>query len=431
MIVAFGTGVAFLPYPQVSPMSGDKGKSKHNRSERFYVMRQTIVCTDNLENDNALIKLLQRRGILVQTVTLQELSGLQAPEEKRSIVLSTKTRDALTKTVKAFPQWCAKQGFDRILCLEAQAQDYHMESQFNNALMTIQYGDDNDVFAFEVSARFLSDDQIVAAGAPETFNLLALTRKVSQKDVTVMVAGPTGTGKEVISKYIHNHSPRNDKEFVAINCAAVPETMLESMLFGYEKGAFTGANQGSKGVFRSADGGTLLLDEVTEMPMQLQAKLLRVLQEREVTPLGSTQTIPVDVRVVATSNRDLLQAVKEGVFREDLYYRLNVFPIATKALVERPEDIIPISLALLSKHAGGLDHIPFLSNNALTTLAKHQWPGNVRELENVLQRALVLSFDENIDEHSIILDASDYDAFMAHHPINMMNQSTEAVLAEL
>ena len=394
-------------------------------------MRKTIVCTDNLENDNAITKLLQRRGILVEKVTLQELSQLSKTEEKRSIVISTTARDTLMKTVKAFPQWCAKAGFDRILCLKGGADNYHMESQFNNALMTINYGKDNDVFAFEVATRFLSDDQIVAAGAPETFNLLALTRKVSAKDVTVMVAGPTGTGKEVISKYIHNHSPRQDKEFVAINCAAVPETMLESMLFGYEKGAFTGANQGSKGVFRSADGGTLLLDEVTEMPMQLQAKLLRVLQEREVTPLGSTQTIPVDVRVVATSNRDLLQAVKEGVFREDLYYRLNVFPIATKALVQRPEDIIPISLALLSKHAGGLDKIPFLSNNALTTLAKHEWPGNVRELENVLQRALVLSFDENIDEHSIILDASDYDAFMAHHPINMMNQSTESVLAEV
>ena len=394
-------------------------------------MRKTIVCTDNLDNENALTKLLQRRGIDITAVTIQELAQLPSDANKRSIVMSITARDTLSKTVKAFPQWCAKQGFDRILCLGGGAENYHMESQFNNALMTIEYGTDNDVFGFEVAARFLSDDQIVAAGAPATFNLLALTRKVSQKDVTVMVAGPTGTGKEVISKYIHNHSPRNDKDFVAINCAAVPETMLESMLFGYEKGAFTGANQGSKGVFRSADGGTLLLDEVTEMPMQLQAKLLRVLQEREVTPLGSTQTIPVDVRVVATSNRDLLQAVKEGVFREDLYYRLNVFPIATKALAERPEDIIPISLALLSKHAGGLDKIPFLSNNALTTLAKHQWPGNVRELENVLQRALVLSFDENIDEHSIILDASDYDAFMAHHPINMMNQSTESVLAEV
>lgn len=401
-------------------------------------MRKTIICTDSLDNDKGLIHLLKRRGIACETITLAELINFEMPvapsadgmantaKKDGSLVISETARDTLAKTVKAFPQWCVKKGFGRILCLQGNQSEYSMNSQFNNAYMSIGYGADNDVFAFEVSARFLCDDTTVAAGDPATFNLLALTRRVAEKDVTVMVAGPTGTGKEVVSQYIHRNSPRRDNEFVAVNCAAVPETMLESMLFGYEKGAFTGANQGSKGVFRSADKGTLLLDEITEMPMQLQAKLLRVLQEREVTPLGSTQTIPVDVRVVATSNRDLMQAVKEGVFREDLYYRLNVFPIATKALCNRKEDIIPIALALLAKHAGGLDKIPFLSNSALTTLAQHDWPGNVRELENVLQRALVLSFDESIDEHSIILDASDYDAFMTHHPMNIINNGAMA-----
>ena len=181
----------------------------------------------------------------------------------------------------------------------------------------------------------------VAAGDAATFTLLELAKRVAQTDVTVFINGPTGTGKEVLSKFIHHHSERKDQPFVAINCAAIPENMLEAILFGHEKGAFTGASTANKGIFRAADGGTLMLDEISEMPIGLQSKLLRVLQEKSVTPIGAQGDIPVDVRVIATTNRDMAAEIQQGRFREDLYYRLNVFPLGTTSLAERPGDILP------------------------------------------------------------------------------------------
>jgi two-component system response regulator FlrC len=180
--------------------------------------------------------------------------------------------------------------------------------------------------------------------------------------------------------------------------------MLEALLFGYERGAFTGAHHPNKGIFRAADGGTLLLDEISEMALSLQAKLLRVLQEKEVTPLGAAKPVPVDVRVIATSNRYMLNEVKAGRFREDLYYRLNVFPLVTKALEERSGDILPIAVSLLAKHAGGFAKMPELTEEAIEKLEAHAWPGNVRELENVLQRALVLSGGEAIRGEHLMLE---------------------------
>jgi two-component system response regulator FlrC len=232
-----------------------------------------------------------------------------------------------------------------------------------------------------------------------------MAEKVAKTDVTVFIHGPTGTGKEVISNYIHQNSVRSAKPFVAINCAAIPENMLEAMLFGHEKGAFTGASSANKGIFRAADTGTLLLDEISEMPLSLQAKLLRVLQEKKVTPIGGQRDIDVDVRVIATTNRNMIEEVKEKKFREDLYYRLNVFPIETLNLSERTEDIIPISMALLKKHTE-IGKIPFITDSAKKILTSYDWPGNVRELENVLQRAIVLSDEKIIDESHIMIDVS-------------------------
>jgi two-component system response regulator FlrC len=183
--------------------------------------------------------------------------------------------------------------------------------------------------------------------------------------------------------------------------------MLEALLFGYEKGAFTGAHTPNKGIFRAADGGTLLLDEVSEMAPHLQAKFLRVLQEKEVTPLGGSKAVPIDVRVIATSNRYMMEEVKAGRFREDLYYRLNVFPLATQALAERPGDILPISILLLSKHTGGFPNIPELSDAAIEKLEAYAWPGNVRELENVLQRALVLSGGAVVEPEHLMIELHD------------------------
>ncbi|MGY5540365.1 sigma-54-dependent transcriptional regulator [Vibrio brasiliensis] len=255
-----------------------------------------------------------------------------------------------------------------------------------------------------------SDDNGDAVVADEkSIKLLALADKVAKTDASVMVLGPSGSGKEVMSRYIHNASLRKDGPFVAINCAAIPDNMLEATLFGYEKGAFTGAVQACPGKFEQAQGGTILLDEISEMDLSLQAKLLRVLQEREVERLGSRKSIKLDVRVLATSNRDLKSYVQEGNFREDLYYRLNVFPIAWPALCERPGDIEPLSKHLIERHCQKLGMpVPTLTASATDKLMSYSWPGNVRELDNVMQRALILSDNAVIDSEQILLEGLDW-----------------------
>lgn len=229
------------------------------------------------------------------------------------------------------------------------------------------------------------------AADPESLSVLALAERLAASDIPVLINGPTGTGKEVLSRFIHARSNRLGGPFVAVNCAAMPEAMLEALLFGHQKGAFTGATQAGEGFFRAADGGTLLLDEIAEMPLQLQAKLLRALQEGEVVPIGSTQPVKVDVRVIACANRDLPAEVAEGRFRADLYYRLNVFPLALKALRERSDDIAPLAFALALRHTPAGHATPWISDAALGMLKLHGWPGNVRELENVVRRALLLA----------------------------------------
>lgn len=221
--------------------------------------------------------------------------------------------------------------------------------------------------------------------------LLELAARVARSDSTVLISGESGTGKEVLARFIHQQSPRAAQPFVAINCAAIPDNMLEATLFGHEKGAFTGAIAAQAGKFEQADGGTLLLDEISEMPLGLQAKLLRVLQEREVERVGGRKPISLDIRVLATTNRDLLGEVAAGRFREDLYYRLSVFPLAWQPLRERRDDILPLAERLLARHVAKMKHAPVrLSAEARSCLQSHAWPGNVRELDNALQRALIL-----------------------------------------
>ncbi len=239
---------------------------------------------------------------------------------------------------------------------------------------------------------------------PRSRALVALALRVAQGEVTVLLHGESGTGKEVLARFIHTHSKRNAGPFVAVNCAAIPEQMLEALLFGYEKGAFTGAQARSVGKFVQANGGTLLLDEVTEMDLNLQAKLLRVLQEREVEPLGASKPLPLDVRVIATSNRDLEQAVREGTFREDLFYRLSVFPLKIPPLRERTGDVAALAQRFIQTRSARPRP---LSAEAVARLAAHNWPGNVRELENVVQRALLLSEGEpQIEAHHLGLAES-------------------------
>jgi len=230
------------------------------------------------------------------------------------------------------------------------------------------------------------DKQPVAVDA-STVELLNVAERVARTEVTVTINGPSGCGKEVFARFIHDRSPRNEKPFVAINCAAIPESMLEAVLFGHEKGAFTGATGAHAGKFEQATNGTLLLDEISEMDLGLQAKLLRVIQEKEVERIGGRKVIPLDVRILATTNRDLRQYVADGKFREDLYYRLNVFPLHIPALCERRDDILPLTEMLLQRH--GAKPIS-LADCAKEALLAHDWPGNVRELENLVQRTLIL-----------------------------------------
>ena len=226
---------------------------------------------------------------------------------------------------------------------------------------------------------------------PASAELLDLAARVARSDSTVLISGESGTGKEVLARYIHQHSHRATQPFIAINCAAIPDNMLEATLFGHEKGSFTGAIAAQAGKFEQADGGTILLDEISEMPMGLQAKLLRVLQEREVERVGARKPISLDIRVVATTNRDLAAEVAAGRFREDLYYRLSVFPLAWRPLRERTADILPLAERLLAKHVNKMKHAAArLSPEAQACLIAYPWPGNVRELDNAIQRALIL-----------------------------------------
>ncbi|CUB03005.1 sigma-54-dependent transcriptional regulator [Marinomonas fungiae] len=262
-----------------------------------------------------------------------------------------------------------------------------------------------DVIAKHTSRVAKVKSNTPIAKDPASVALLELAKRVAVTDSTVLICGESGTGKEVLAQYIHSVSERSGQPFVAINCAAIPENMLEAILFGYEKGAYTGAVSSQAGKFEQANGGTLLLDEVTEMDVGLQAKLLRVLQEHEVERLGGKKTIKLDVRIIATTNRDLAEYVREGGFREDLYYRLNVFPLRWSPIRERKGDIQPLAEALLFKHAQKMriDNAS-LTPSALSKLESHAWPGNVRELENVIQRALILSDQGRVDQNHIVFD---------------------------
>jgi two-component system response regulator FlrC len=234
--------------------------------------------------------------------------------------------------------------------------------------------------------------------------LMELARRVAASECTILIAGESGTGKEVLARYIHRHSTRSGGVFAAVNCAAIPETMLEAMLFGWERGAFTGAHGAHPGKFEQAQGGTLLLDEISEIPMPLQAKLLRVLQEREVERLGARAPISLNVRMIATTNRRLREEVAAGRFREDLYYRLSVFPITLLPLRLRREDVLPLAMRLLAAHCRAGERIPALLPSAAQLLLTYAWPGNVRELENVMQRALVLCDGDLIHDVHIVFE---------------------------
>jgi two-component system response regulator FlrC len=272
-------------------------------------------------------------------------------------------------------------------------------------------------------ARYLAEPEPQSgAAAPiaedlRTREILELARRVARSDATVLLCGESGTGKEVFARYLHQASLRRDGPFVAINCAAIPDNMLEAVLFGYEKGAFTGAYSAAPGKFEQAQDGTLLLDEISEMSLDLQAKLLRVLQEREVERLGGRRLIPLNVRVLATTNRNLREEVAAGRFREDLYYRLNVFPLNLPPLRERPRDILPLARHLIRHHLGPEAPMPEFGADAQARLLTHPFPGNVRELDNLIQRALILRVGDCIEAADLSFEEPSPNAPVAPAPL--------------
>ena len=255
-----------------------------------------------------------------------------------------------------------------------------------------------------VKGRVTETSKEIVTQNQEMLNLLDVTKNISKSKATVLIQSESGTGKELLAHYIHDHSERAGKPFVAVNCAALPDTLLESELFGYKKGAFTGANQDHRGKFEQAHTGTILLDEISEMALPLQAKLLRVLQEHEIDKVGGKEPIQVDVRVVATTNRGMLEMVESGKFREDLYFRLNVIPLALPALRERMDDLPVLVEHFLDKHSRlNKRERPTVSPETMAILRDYRWRGNVRELENVVERALLLCDGKEIKPHNLLM----------------------------
>ena len=361
------------------------------------------IFTNSSEILSATARLIECCGFPISRMT--DLSSQSSIDANSTICVSSQEieqlggEDVFLQIAKGFKP-------KKLIVLKENAKEFSMSTALGGRLINLAATStpvSSEIVSSMLADLMLADQTVYSCGSIKSANTISLVRRVAAKDVTVLVNGPTGTGKEVLSKFIHENSGRKDNPFIAINCAAIPENMLEAMLFGHEKGAFTGASAANQGIFRAADKGTLLLDEISEMPLGLQAKILRVLQERVITPLGGSREINVDVRVIATTNRDMMEEIRGGKFREDLYYRLNVFPIATLALSERVEDIIPIAMALLRKHSENEPFNFILSDQAANKLKEHSWPGNVRELDNVIQRALVLNDGPVIDENSIFL----------------------------
>jgi two-component system, response regulator FlrC len=330
----------------------------------------TLAATDG----KAALKLLQTQqvGMVISDVQMQPMTGLVLLQEVKTFYpdLPVLLMTAYGEVDKA------------VVAMRNGACDYLLKPF------------DPDSLLVNVKQRLLiaPDNEVgMIAKDPRSIALLSLAKRVAKSQATVLITGDSGCGKEVLARFIHQQSSRSVQPFVAINCAAIPENLLEATMFGYEKGAFTGATQAQQGKFEQAEGGTLLLDEISEMPLLLQAKLLRVLQEREVERVGGNKTIKLNIRLLATSNRDLPEMVKKGDFREDLYYRLNVFPLEIPPLRERPLDIVPLVKRLLESSGDRTATTYKLSKTAINRLENYEWPGNIRELENVVQRAMILA----------------------------------------
>ena len=368
-----------------------------------------IVDDSNLDFSSNLITSLKGRGVECALFSSKSDSCSNLSEK---IYLSFKPKDYDLKADKELIPFLKSNGFKKAALLVLDSNIFEVEKHLNGAITAVKVPtivgapkQQVNFFLHYFIEQVVQNIPNLPCGDEQSVKLNSLIRKISTTDATVLVNGPTGTGKEVISNLIHHFSNRREEAFVAVNCAAIPDQMLESMLFGHEKGAFTGAVQPNKGLLRAADKGTVLLDEISEMPIALQAKLLRVIQEKRVMPIGSSQEVEVNVRIIATTNRNMLEEVKLGRFREDLFYRLNVFPLNTLKLSDRKDDIPTIVANMLFNMEIDNEIKTKISLDALNDLEEYHWPGNVRELHNVIQRAKILCLNGEILPSDLIFDS--------------------------
>jgi len=368
-----------------------------------------IVDDSNLDFSSNLITSLKGRGVECALFSSKS-DSCSNPSEK--IYLSFKSKNYDLKADKELIPFLKSNGFKKAALLVLDSNIFEVEKHLNGAITVVKVPpivgapkQQVNFFLHYFIEQVVQNIPNLPCGDEQSVKLNSLIRKISTTDATVLVNGPTGTGKEVISNLIHHFSNRREEAFVAVNCAAIPDQMLESMLFGHEKGAFTGAVQPNKGLLRAADKGTVLLDEISEMPIALQAKLLRVIQEKRVMPIGSSQEVEVNVRIIATTNRNMLEEVKLGRFREDLFYRLNVFPLNTLKLSDRKDDIPTIVANMLFNMEIDNEIKTKISLDALNDLEEYHWPGNVRELHNVIQRAKILCLNGEILPSDLIFDS--------------------------
>ena len=368
-----------------------------------------IVDESNLDFSGKLITSLKGRGVECAIFSSENDSFLKVSEK---IYISVKSKSYDFKADSELIPFLKSNGFKKAVLLVLECESFTVEKHLNGAITVMKVpvldGEPKQLATFYLHyfiEQVVQNIPNLPCNDEQSIQLTSLIRKISTTDATVLVNGPTGTGKEVISNLIHHFSKRREEAFVAVNCAAIPDQMLESMLFGHEKGAFTGAVQPNKGLVRAADKGTVLLDEISEMPIALQAKLLRVIQEKKVMPIGSSQEVEVNVRIIATTNRNMLEEVQLGRFREDLYYRLNVFPLNTLRLTDRKDDIPTIVANMLFNMDIELDNKTKISLEALNDLEGYHWPGNVRELHNVIQRAKILCSNGVILPSDLIFDS--------------------------
>ena len=368
-----------------------------------------IVDDSNLDFSSNLITSLKGRGVECALFSSKS-DSCSNPSEKT--YLSFKSKDYDLKADKELIPFLKSNGFKKAALLVLDSNIFEVEKHLNGAISVMKVPalvgapkQQVNFFLHYFIEQVVQNIPNLPCGDEQSVKLNSLIRKISTTDATVLVNGPTGTGKEVISNLIHHFSNRREEAFVAVNCAAIPDQMLESMLFGHEKGAFTGAVQPNKGLLRAADKGTVLLDEISEMPIALQAKLLRVIQEKRVMPIGSSQEVMVNVRIIATTNRNMLEEVKLGRFREDLFYRLNVFPLNTLKLSDRKDDIPTIVANMLFNMEIDNEIKTKISLDALNDLEEYHWPGNVRELHNVIQRAKILCLNGEILPSDLIFDS--------------------------